>query len=27
VGVSRFDGGGGLVYEAWSGDSGGDDCW
>ena len=28
VGVSRFDGVGGLVYEAWSGDnSGDDDCW
>jgi hypothetical protein len=27
VGVSRFDGVGGLVYSAWSGDSGDDDCW
>ena len=27
VGVTRLDGVGGLVYEAWSGDSGDDDCW
>ena len=28
VGVTRLDGVGGLVYEAWSGDSSGDDdCW
>jgi hypothetical protein len=26
VGVSRFDGEGGLVYSAWSGDND-DDCW
>jgi len=25
VGVTRLDGDGGLVYEAWSG--GDDDCW
>jgi len=27
VGVSRFDGVGGLVYEAWGDGSGDDDCW
>jgi len=26
VGVFRFGGGGGLVYEVWSG-GGDDDCW
>jgi hypothetical protein len=26
TGVTRLDGGGGLVYDAWS-DGGGDDCW
>jgi hypothetical protein len=27
VGVTRFDGVGGLVYEAWSDGSSDDDCW
>jgi len=27
VGVTRLDGDGGLVYEAWSDGSGDDDCW
>jgi|GEM_PF-1865759 len=28
TGVTRLDGGGGLVYEAWSDGGGGDDdCW
>jgi hypothetical protein len=27
AGVSRFDGVGGLVYEAWSDGGGVDDCW
>jgi hypothetical protein len=27
TGVTRFDGDGGLVYEAWSDGGGDDDCW
>ena len=27
VGVSRLDGVGGLVYEAWGDGGGDDDCW
>ena len=27
AGVTRLDGVGGLVYEAWSDGSGDDDCW
>jgi len=27
VGVSRFDGVGGLVYSAWGDGGGDDDCW